>query len=96
MLVVENGKCRDERWYDYKPVPFDPPKNEKVAEDELLELYEAAVERHLLSDVPVGILLSGGVDSALLLALKSTRQRLAGIYRGLWSDISRRRIGGSR
>ncbi|MBV8585060.1 MAG: asparagine synthase (glutamine-hydrolyzing) [Verrucomicrobia bacterium] len=69
MLVVETGKCREERWYDYKPVPFEPPKDEKIAEDELLELYEAAVERHLLSDVPVGILLSGGVDSALLLAL---------------------------
>jgi asparagine synthase (glutamine-hydrolysing) len=69
MLVVENGACREERWYRYTPVPFERRKNEREAEDELLRLYRDAVGRHLLSDVPVGILLSGGLDSGLLLAL---------------------------
>jgi asparagine synthase (glutamine-hydrolysing) len=36
---------------------------------ELLELYKRALKRHLISDVPVGLLLSGGVDSGLLLGL---------------------------
>jgi asparagine synthase (glutamine-hydrolysing) len=69
MLTVENGVCREERWYDYTPVPFDGPKEDQEAERELFELYQAAVERHLISDVPVGLLLSGGLDSGLLLAL---------------------------
>jgi asparagine synthase (glutamine-hydrolysing) len=69
MLIVEKGRCREERWYDYQPSPFASPKEEREAEAELQELYEAAVGRHLLSDVPVGILLSGGLDSGLLLAL---------------------------
>ena len=69
MLVVENGQCREERWYNYTPVPFSSPKEDKEATHELLELYRGAVKRHLLSDVPVGILLSGGLDSGLLLAL---------------------------
>jgi asparagine synthase (glutamine-hydrolysing) len=69
MLVVENGTCCAHRWYNYTPVPFSPPKSETEAIQELLELYRAAVKRHLLSDVPVGILLSGGLDSGLLLAL---------------------------
>ena len=69
MLTVENGKCTETRWYDYKPIPFDGPKEDEEAEKELLGLYEAAVARHLISDVPVGILLSGGIDSGLLLAL---------------------------
>jgi asparagine synthase (glutamine-hydrolysing) len=69
MLVIERGGCREERWYNYTPVPFSSPKEDEEATRELLELYRAAVRRHLLSDVPVGILLSGGLDSGLLLAL---------------------------
>ena len=69
MLVLEEGKYREERWYDYTPIPFSKPREDEEAAHELLELYRGAVRRHLLSDVPVGILLSGGIDSGLLLAL---------------------------
>jgi asparagine synthase (glutamine-hydrolysing) len=69
MLIVEDGKCRQERWYNFTRAPFLDHKGEGEATEELLELYRAAVRRHLLSDVPVGILLSGGLDSGLLLAL---------------------------
>jgi asparagine synthase (glutamine-hydrolysing) len=69
MLVVSNGQCREERWYDYAPTPFEKPQDDAEIIHELLERYRGAVKRHLLSDVPVGILLSGGLDSGLLLAL---------------------------
>src|SRR5437899_2257623 len=69
MLIAEKGTCREKRWYNYTPVPFSGRKEGKQAAEELLELYRGAVKRHLLSDVPVGILLSGGIDSGLLLAL---------------------------
>jgi asparagine synthase (glutamine-hydrolysing) len=69
MLVLEGGKCREERWYNYTPAPFASPKQDEQAREELLDLYRAAVRRHMLSDVPVGILLSGGLDSGLLLGL---------------------------
>jgi asparagine synthase (glutamine-hydrolysing) len=69
MLVVENGTCREERWYNFKPEPFAKPPTDQEATEQLFELYRAAVKRHLLADVPVGILLSGGLDSGLLLAL---------------------------
>src|SRR5437870_3806851 len=69
MLVIEKGKYVEERWYNYTRIPFLNHKGEADATHELLELYRAAVRRHLLSDVPVGILLSGGLDSGLLLAL---------------------------
>lgn len=69
MLVADDGTCREVRWYNYTPVPFDPQPDEDEAAAELLRLYRSAVRRHLLSDVPVGLLLSGGLDSGLLLAL---------------------------
>src|SRR5947207_230729 len=69
MLVVEKGQCRQERWYKFIPTPFPTLKKKEEAAFELLELYRGAVKRHLLSDVPVGVLLSGGLDSGLLLAL---------------------------
>jgi asparagine synthase (glutamine-hydrolysing) len=69
MLVFEGGKSSLRRWYRNNPAPFSPAKSEAEACEELLEIYKRAIKRHLLSDVPVGLLLSGGVDSALLLAL---------------------------
>lgn len=69
MLVAENGTCTVHRWDQYRPSPFSPPKSAAQAREELLELYQQSLKRHLLSDVPLGLLLSGGVDSTLLLAL---------------------------
>ena len=69
MLVIENDECREERWYKFIPTPFPTCKKKEETVGELLELYRGAVKRHLLSDVPVGVLLSGGLDSGLLLAL---------------------------
>jgi asparagine synthase (glutamine-hydrolysing) len=69
MLTFENGTHKLERWYRYKPVPFSPMKSVGEAQEELTELYKQSMKRHLLSDVPLGLLLSGGVDSGLLLAL---------------------------
>ncbi len=68
-LTVENGACHVSRWYNFKPTPFSPAKRPADAQEELLELYKQAVRRQLISDVPVGLLLSGGLDSGLLLAL---------------------------
>jgi len=69
MLVFENGQARRERWYQFKPQPFSPMPTDEEAGEELLAIYRRAIRRHLISDVPVGLLLSGGIDSALLLGL---------------------------
>ena len=75
MLVVENGNCREERWYNFTPEPFAAKISDRAAAEQLFELYRGAVKRHLLADVPVGILLSGGLDSGLLLALMNEHGR---------------------
>ena len=68
-LTVQNGSYEVSRWYQFKPVPFSPAKSVAEAREELQKLYREAVKRQLISDVPVGLLLSGGIDSGLLLAL---------------------------
>jgi asparagine synthase (glutamine-hydrolysing) len=68
-LTVQDGVCQVSRWYRFKPEPFAPAKSPAEAKEELLSLYKAAIKRQLISDVPVGLLLSGGIDSGMLLAL---------------------------
>ena len=72
-LVIEDGRVREERWWLFRPELFDPPPTIEEAEEELLALYRQAVRRQLVSDVPLGLLLSGGLDSGLLLALMRRR-----------------------
>lgn len=69
LAVFEGGSWHVERWYQTRPQPFPTPKTDEEAAEELLAIYKRAMKRHLISDVPVGLLLSGGVDSGLLLAL---------------------------
>jgi asparagine synthase (glutamine-hydrolysing) len=68
-LTAQNGRYEVSRWYRFKPEPFSPAKSPGEAKEELLVLYQQAIKRQLISDVPVGLLLSGGIDSAMLLAL---------------------------
>lgn len=68
-LIVQKEDWLTERYWNYSPEPFAPMPSVKQAEKDLLELYRQAVKRHLISDVPLGLLLSGGLDSGLLLAL---------------------------
>jgi asparagine synthase (glutamine-hydrolysing) len=68
-LVAQNGSVDLSRWYRFQPVPFNPKKSAGEAREELLDLYKQAIRRQLISDVPIGLLLSGGLDSGLLLAL---------------------------
>ena len=81
MLVCENRTSSVRHWYNYRPAPFTPPKSDEDVRHELLELYKQSMKRHLLSDVPVGLLLSGGVDSALLLALMN-------LYGSAWNTYT--------
>ena len=69
MAVFEQGAWRVERWYRYEPQPVPSTTSDAEATQALAEVYGRAMKRHLLSDVPVGLLLSGGMDSGLLLAL---------------------------
>ena len=71
LLLWEDGRARLERFARPAPVSADQPREDEEAElvEELRSRMRDSVRAHLVSDVPVGVLLSGGVDSALLAAL---------------------------
>jgi asparagine synthase (glutamine-hydrolysing) len=79
-LIAQTGSIRVERWWNCRPEPFDPMPDTKQAEEQLLALYTDAVKRQMISDVPLGLLLSGGVDSALLLALMNRNSSAVKTY----------------
>jgi asparagine synthase (glutamine-hydrolysing) len=65
LLEWSNGKIQTrEYWRPPTPTNNQPAFDEAVAETE--RLFLRAVERRLFADVPVGSLLSGGVDSSLV------------------------------
>jgi asparagine synthase (glutamine-hydrolysing) len=73
LLLWEAGKLRTRRFSRMRPAPAAELRSESASAlaDELRERLRDSVRAHLISDVPVGVLLSGGVDSCALAAIAS-------------------------
>jgi asparagine synthase (glutamine-hydrolysing) len=78
-LDVRSGALRIREYWRFD-IPDEPLAG---SEDELAEelrfLISRAVKRRLESDVPLGILLSGGVDSSIILACAASHAEAAGL-----------------
>ncbi|MDG2194477.1 MAG: asparagine synthase B [Polaribacter sp.] len=57
------------QWYTREWSDYDAVKENQTSIDELRDALEAAVHRQLMSDVPYGVLLSGGLDSSVISAI---------------------------
>lgn len=69
-LIVEDGRARLEAWWRLEEwlERSKAPRDAREAADRVRDAVDAAVSRQLVSDVPVGIFLSGGVDSSTIAA----------------------------
>ncbi len=68
-LTVRNGKCVDKEYWDLSFSSQQKNITVNQAEESLVDILRESVRGHMISDVPVGFLLSGGVDSTALLGL---------------------------
>jgi asparagine synthase (glutamine-hydrolysing) len=71
-LVVPIDAPQPRRFRYYRPPLEGGPD---VSDDELAERIVEAVESRLLADVPVGVFLSGGLDSSIVAAVAARKQR---------------------
>lgn len=74
MTVGVNGQCATRKYWDLwrASQSASVPGTEVEARRTVSELLQEAVTAHLISDVPVGLFLSGGIDSAAILSAATT------------------------
>lgn len=68
-LVVEPPQVRVEQYWRYPQPAPDSERSEEEWREQLFDLLDDAVRGQLMSDVPLGAMLSGGLDSSLVVAL---------------------------
>jgi asparagine synthase (glutamine-hydrolysing) len=69
LMLCQNGQIRVERYWQVPPPTESPQREDGELVGEIDRLLRESVRAHLLSDVPLGVFLSGGVDSSSVLAL---------------------------
>jgi asparagine synthase (glutamine-hydrolysing) len=72
-LFVKDGKVQISSYWDLDFPPTNGNHANRDYEQQLVDLLDETVQLHMISDVPVGFLLSGGVDSTAMLSLAAKK-----------------------
>jgi asparagine synthase (glutamine-hydrolysing) len=75
LLRVRNGIAEISRYYELAPENISRQPDYKKASTEIRNLLENSVQERLVSDVPLGTFLSGGIDSTIVTALAARHQK---------------------
>ncbi|HEY3618351.1 MAG TPA: asparagine synthase (glutamine-hydrolyzing) [Candidatus Sulfotelmatobacter sp.] len=73
--IDRRGNPHVEQYWDLPLTPEEKTHDEEFYVQSYRELLEGAVESHLMSDVPLGVFLSGGLDSSAVAALMTRIRR---------------------
>lgn len=73
-LIYENGRIRIERYWDFSCLDKINGTEDEIT-DQLDHILSQTVADHMLSDVPIGCFLSGGIDSSLITAMAAKRSK---------------------
>jgi asparagine synthase (glutamine-hydrolysing) len=88
-LLVKNCACVDREYWDLSFTKTGLYRTCRDAEEQLAGVIRRSVRDHMISDVPVGVLLSGGVDSTAVLsyAVEETDRDISTFTIGFTSDM---------
>jgi asparagine synthase (glutamine-hydrolysing) len=77
ILDIDSMDFKVRQYWDFILEPFDkvPEKPEDAWGEELRMLIDRSVKRRLMSDVPLGVFLSGGIDSSSIVAFASKHEQ---------------------
>lgn len=85
------------RWYTRDWMDYEAVKNNGASTQALRDSLEAAVRRQLMSDVPYGVLLSGGLDSSIISAIakkySARRVESGGMQEAWWPQLHSFAVG---
>ena len=73
--VNQHGELTIEQYWDLDTSSTDPVRDESYYVQTYRDMLEQAVSSHLMSDVPLGVFLSGGLDSSVVAALMTKIRR---------------------
>jgi asparagine synthase (glutamine-hydrolysing) len=77
-LVYREGKVHVARYWDAADTPV-RVWDERAAADAVREALATAVDRQMMSDVPLGVFLSGGIDSSAIAAFMADAAKRRGV-----------------
>jgi asparagine synthase (glutamine-hydrolysing) len=82
MEVVDGTALQPKPFFTPSAPALNDTREARDREDELYETLSKVVGQHLIADVPVGLLLSGGLDSSIVAALAARDRRITTICMG--------------
>lgn len=74
-LAAENPQLQVTQYWDLKNLPPERPVGETQCISKFRELFTQTVRSHLMSDVPLGVFLSGGLDSSAIASVMASLKK---------------------
>lgn len=68
-MLWKDGRLEIEQYWDVRFAPKHEDRSDEALVEEWLDLFRKSVELRLMADVPLGMFLSGGIDSSAICAM---------------------------